>query len=278
MTIADGVLWELVSFLPGSAVGWSPRPPIDEIGALAARYHATAEQIRMSGQRPSALPLAEVPGVMLSALRSAGIDAHHSALIRQHAEQLARRLSDIAQPDRRRAVIHGDFTNDNVIASGTPPTVTGVVDFALAHVENPLATSATRCGVAAARPSTPSAWTLAESAATCTATTASGALRRPGSGHPHLLVRTRAADDRQTPSRPAARHRHAPGGAVDQRERPGADRCHPASHPSVITWPEDTASYSQVMSPATRVLPRSFGGRGVGESLRVVCEHIMMSV
>lgn len=139
MTIADGVLWELVSFLPGSAVGWSPRPPIDEIGALAARYHATAEQIRMPGQRPSALPLAEVPGVMLSALRSAGIDAHHSALIRQHAGQLARRLSDIAQPDRRRAVIHGDFTNDNVIASGTPPTVTGVVDFALAHVENPLA-------------------------------------------------------------------------------------------------------------------------------------------
>jgi Ser/Thr protein kinase RdoA (MazF antagonist) len=138
-TIADGVLWELLSFLPGSAVGWSPQPPMEEIGALLARYHATAQQIQMPRQRPSALPLAEVPGVLLSArLDSAGISAHHSALIRQHAERLARRLSDIAL-DRERAVIHGDFTNDNVIASGTPPAATGVVDFAVAHVEHPLA-------------------------------------------------------------------------------------------------------------------------------------------
>jgi len=137
-TIAGGGLWELVSFLPGSAVGWSPRPPMEEVGALLARYHAIAEQIRMPGQRASALPLAEVPGVLLSArLDSAGIAARDSAVIRHCAERLARRLSDIA--DRERAVIHGDFTNDNVIASGTRPAATGVVDFALAHVEHPLA-------------------------------------------------------------------------------------------------------------------------------------------
>jgi hypothetical protein len=75
----------------GPRRAWSPRPPTDEIGALLARYHATAEQIRMPGQRPSALPPAEAPAVLLSALDSAGIDAHHSAVIRQHAQRLARR-------------------------------------------------------------------------------------------------------------------------------------------------------------------------------------------
>jgi Ser/Thr protein kinase RdoA (MazF antagonist) len=139
-TMADGVLWELVSFLPGTAVAWSPQPPMEEIGALLARYHATARQIAMPGQRASALPLAEVPGVLLSArLGSAGIDARHLAVIGQHAERLARRLPDIGPTARERAVIHGDFTNDNAIASGTPPATSGVVDFALAHIEHPLA-------------------------------------------------------------------------------------------------------------------------------------------
>jgi Ser/Thr protein kinase RdoA (MazF antagonist) len=138
-TIADGVLWELVSFLPGSAVGWSPQPPMEEIGALLARYHDATDQIRIPGQRPSALPLAEVPGLLLFPYDSARIAAHHSAAIRQHAKRLARRLSDIAPADRGRAVIHGDFTNDKVITFGTPPAATGVVDFAPAHVEHDLA-------------------------------------------------------------------------------------------------------------------------------------------
>ncbi len=138
-TVADGLLWELVSFLPGSAVGWSPRPPMDKIGALLARYHATAEQIRMPGQRPSALPLAQVPGLLMSALDTAGVAGHHSTVIRKHADQLSRHLSEIAPTDRELAVIHGDFTNDNVVASGNPPVATGVIDFALAHIEHPLA-------------------------------------------------------------------------------------------------------------------------------------------
>jgi Ser/Thr protein kinase RdoA (MazF antagonist) len=138
--IADGVLWELVSFLPGAAVRWSPLPPMEELGALLARYHATVREIEMTGQRPSALPLAEVPTVLLSArLGSAGVDPGQARVIRHLAEQLTERLRDIAPHDRERAVIHGDFTNDNVIASGSPPRATGAVDFALAHVENPLA-------------------------------------------------------------------------------------------------------------------------------------------
>ena len=71
-------------------------------------------------------------------------------------------------------IVYGDFTNDNVIASGTPPEATGVVDFAPAHVEHPLAEIGYGCGAAAVRPSTPPASTWAGSSATCTATTASG--------------------------------------------------------------------------------------------------------
>ncbi len=38
-----------------------------------------------------------------------------------------------------RLVIHGDFTNHNVLAAGQPPRPCGVIDFALAHLESPLA-------------------------------------------------------------------------------------------------------------------------------------------
>jgi Ser/Thr protein kinase RdoA (MazF antagonist) len=38
-----------------------------------------------------------------------------------------------------RLVIHGDFTNHNVIADGNPPKPVGVIDFQRAHVEVPLA-------------------------------------------------------------------------------------------------------------------------------------------
>jgi Ser/Thr protein kinase RdoA (MazF antagonist) len=36
-------------------------------------------------------------------------------------------------------VIHGDFTAHNVVADGTPPKIAGVIDFAGAHAEWPLA-------------------------------------------------------------------------------------------------------------------------------------------
>jgi hypothetical protein len=32
--MAGGRLWEIVSFLPGHAIGWAPIPPTEEVGAL----------------------------------------------------------------------------------------------------------------------------------------------------------------------------------------------------------------------------------------------------
>jgi len=64
--VAGGWLWEIVSFLPGHAVGWAAVPPMEEVRALLGHYHVAVRQIQVTGQRPSALPLAEVPPVLLS--------------------------------------------------------------------------------------------------------------------------------------------------------------------------------------------------------------------
>lgn len=139
-TAADGMLWELTSFLPGHLVGWADQPPMEEIGALLGRYHATASRIRVTGQRPGALPLASVPGILLSRhLPAARLSPQRAVIIRQLAGQLARDLTGTGHGRRARLVIHGDFTSQNVIADGAPPRVVGVIDFALAHAETPLA-------------------------------------------------------------------------------------------------------------------------------------------
>ena len=139
-TMTGPTLWEAVSFLPGRAVSSAGQPPMEDIGALLARYHAVARRIDMASQRPAALPLTDVPAVLLSRqLDAAHIGADQAALIRRQAELLARDLDSTGHRARQRAVIHGDFTNDNVLADGTPPRAAGVIDFALAHLETPLA-------------------------------------------------------------------------------------------------------------------------------------------
>jgi Ser/Thr protein kinase RdoA (MazF antagonist) len=135
-----GALWEIVSFIPGQVVGWADQPGIEEVGELLARYHAAVRRIAPSGQRPGALPLAEALLVLLSPrLDAVPISAELKAVIRHEAGRLAGELSDASGLAGERLVIHGDFTNHNVIADGVPPRVVGVIDFALAHSETPLA-------------------------------------------------------------------------------------------------------------------------------------------
>jgi Phosphotransferase enzyme family len=135
-TVADGMLWEVVSFIPGHAVGWAAEPSMEEIGALLGRYHVTVRQIEVTGQRPGALPLADVPEILLSPrLEAARVDPDRAAVIRDLATRLARDLHEMRQLTRERVVIHGDFTTDNVIAGGTPPRPTGVIDLRRPPVE-----------------------------------------------------------------------------------------------------------------------------------------------
>jgi Ser/Thr protein kinase RdoA (MazF antagonist) len=143
-TVTSAGTWELVSYLPGDVVSCTPRPPMEAIGALLARYHAAALQVQPAGQRPIAFPLSQVPAVLASAaIHSAAIHSDgedtQTRLIRQLAGELAADLRRIGHPRPPQVVIHGDFTNHNVVAAGQPPRPCGVIDFALAHLESPLA-------------------------------------------------------------------------------------------------------------------------------------------
>lgn len=66
-------------------------------------------------------------------------DPDRAAAIRRLAGRLAADLEDRGHRTAARLVIHGDFTNHNVIVDGKPPTVTGVIDFHRGHLEAPLA-------------------------------------------------------------------------------------------------------------------------------------------
>ncbi len=139
-TSHDGTLWEIVSFLPGEAVRWSAQPAMEQVGEFLGRYHQAAAQIHVASQRPGSLPLSEVPRVLLAAdFGALRIHRDHADRIRRLAERLARDLTEHDALASERLVIHGDFTNDNVIASGAAPRPTGAIDFGLAHLEAPLA-------------------------------------------------------------------------------------------------------------------------------------------
>jgi Ser/Thr protein kinase RdoA (MazF antagonist) len=81
-----------------------------------------------------------VPEALLSPrLEAARVGRDQAVVIRDLAARLARDLSGSRQLTAGHVVIHGDFTNHNVLSTGTPPRPGGVIDFALAHLETPLA-------------------------------------------------------------------------------------------------------------------------------------------
>jgi homoserine kinase type II len=131
-------VWEVVSFVPGEVVG-SAGVPMEAVGGLLARYHSAACQVPVATQRPVALPVARVPAALASAEWPAAAEGEQVRLIRYLAGELAADLDQAGQERMPQLVIHGDFTNHNVTATGQPPRPGGVIDFALAHLESPLA-------------------------------------------------------------------------------------------------------------------------------------------
>lgn len=119
--------WELVTYLPGEVIGWRPRPSLAAVGEVMAALHLAKVAASGGVQRPSAIPLSD-----LCTARPPGLPGRW---IGRLAEDLVR----IGHQRAPRAVIHGDLTAHNVLAAGDPPEVTGVIDFALAHVEDPRA-------------------------------------------------------------------------------------------------------------------------------------------
>jgi Ser/Thr protein kinase RdoA (MazF antagonist) len=139
-TVNGAAAWKVVSFVPGHAVGCASQPPMEAVGALLARYHAAACEVQVASQRPVALPLERVPAMLAAAgLPSAWEEDDQRRLVLRLAGELMADLDEIGRGRLPRLVIHGDFTNHNVVAAGQPALPCGVIDFALAHLESPLA-------------------------------------------------------------------------------------------------------------------------------------------
>ena len=139
-TVTGAAVWELVSFVPGRAVDWATLSEMEAIGALLARYHDAACQVQVASQRPVALPLGQVPAVLAAAgMPTTGEEDDQRRLVQRLAGELAADLGDIGHGQWPRLIIHGDFTSHNVIADGQPSRPRGAIDFALAHLESPLA-------------------------------------------------------------------------------------------------------------------------------------------
>lgn len=133
--VHEDAVWDVVSYLPGSVIGTAKVPSMAEVGAWLARYHAASSEIALSVQAPLALPLIDVPAALHAAL-----DAHPTwgteddqQQLRNLADELAPELDELGGGET--LVIHGDFTNHNVLAKGDPPKPTGVIDFELAHLD-----------------------------------------------------------------------------------------------------------------------------------------------
>ena len=112
VTTRDGAVWSAVTYLDGEIVGWDDDPSMFELGAYLARFHRAIERVAVPEQQSPAWPVDELP-------------------------ELEGPLRDIGHDERPRHVIHGDFTNHNVLSIRGRPC--GVIDFANAYVEVPLA-------------------------------------------------------------------------------------------------------------------------------------------
>jgi Ser/Thr protein kinase RdoA (MazF antagonist) len=105
VAVVDGVVWSALSYVEGETVGWSPAPSMFELGAFLATFHAAAKGVEMDVQQSPAFPV--------------DVDV-------------------VGRRDRPRHVIHGDPTNHNVLAAGSPPRPCGIIDFGNAFIGMPL--------------------------------------------------------------------------------------------------------------------------------------------
>jgi Ser/Thr protein kinase RdoA (MazF antagonist) len=126
-TRSEDAWWDVVSYLPGEPVGWHPNPSLEEVGHLLAALHQANTSVGIDHQRPGAVSLTTV------------VAGRAPKPLGEWIVRLAEELAHIGHDYAPRSIIHGDFTSHNVLASGDPPRATGVIDFALAHYEDPRA-------------------------------------------------------------------------------------------------------------------------------------------
>jgi Ser/Thr protein kinase RdoA (MazF antagonist) len=121
VAVIDGELWELLAYVPGRALLWDPAVPVESAGAALARFHQASILVSPAEQRPLALPM----------------EACHPLTLPAIAERFQRRLADSGHTDTPTCVLHGDATVSNMLVDEHVPEVSGLIDFALAHLGPP---------------------------------------------------------------------------------------------------------------------------------------------
>ncbi len=116
IAVVDGVIWELLAFVPGTPMEWSG--PMRDAGGLLARFHDASLRTAARQQRPGALPIGECRPSNPNARR-----------MRAH---LDRELAEVGYEGAERGVVHGDATQANVVIDGD---AYHLVDYALVAVE-----------------------------------------------------------------------------------------------------------------------------------------------
>ncbi len=118
---AADALWETMTYVPGSVIGWRSGRLLRSVGALLATYHLGARILPT--QRPGALPLKEC----------------WPECCRAEAELVHASLERLPDPVLFKCVVHGIPTAFNAVARQGSRQATGMIDFTLAYVDDAVA-------------------------------------------------------------------------------------------------------------------------------------------
>jgi Ser/Thr protein kinase RdoA (MazF antagonist) len=136
----DGWAWEVLTYLRGRPLGWEAQPTLREVGALMARFHTASADLPVADQRPNVVPLSALAArVDLAVIDASLPDERSRSAFRRHLADIEDRLGGFGEAAAPRGLVHGDLTTLNVLVDGSPPTVSGLIDFSNAYLEQPLA-------------------------------------------------------------------------------------------------------------------------------------------
>ena len=131
----EGV-WAALSYLPGEPLSWRRSPGMFEAGAFLAQYHRAAAKVVTEAQRPLVVGFDELRRVApWPTLRRLAPDSRAPERLRAMVEAFDAELrAATTGAPQDRLVIHGDFTNANILVSDDGRRISGVIDFGLSQL------------------------------------------------------------------------------------------------------------------------------------------------
>lgn len=139
--VLESGAWEALSWLPGTEIGFTPCPPLQDVGAFLAAFHNVAlEATADADPRKRGVPLLRLDhcvdwqGAHCTMGSPDGVDR-----LRRLLDRLVADLDAVGYDQLKTCVVHGDPTTFNILAVGQPLRPAGLVDFELADIEAPVA-------------------------------------------------------------------------------------------------------------------------------------------